>query len=183
MGIIIIIFFIVIIGVVIWQFSTIIALFWTHVPFVKTPKNLVKLVLDNLELKGNVRVVELGCGDARFLRAAEKQCSKCNLIGYEVSFVAYLSAQVRIFFQRSKVQVKLKSFYRQDLSQADLIYCYLWPSIMAKLAPKLEKELKPGAQVVSLAFPIKTWKPYKVIDTKIKGRGKLYFYTFPITNA
>ena len=43
-------------------------------------------------------------------------------------------------------------FFKHDLSQADVVNCYLLQSTNEKLEAKLLRELKPGTRVVSYSF-------------------------------
>ncbi|MBU1963605.1 hypothetical protein KKA57_03660, partial [Patescibacteria group bacterium] len=70
-------------------------------------------------------------------------------------------------------------FYKQDFSQADYIYAYLFPEYMKNLEEKVRRELKPGAKFISSTFSFPDWQPVKVIplpDGKTKNWGKLYIY-------
>jgi hypothetical protein len=49
---------------------------------------------------------------------------------------------------------------------ADVVAYYLTLYIQEQLRPKLEKELRPGARVVSYAFKLMPWKPVKMEKLK-----------------
>ena len=72
--------------------------------------------------------------------------------------------------------IKWKNLFKEDLSRADVVYFFGLPkSIKNKLKKKLERELKPGARVVSYAFTIPDWD----IVVKDKPREKdtpVYLY-------
>lgn len=73
------------------------------------------------------------------------------------------------------VKIKYKNFYVQDLSEADAIFCYLTPWGLKKLKPKLEKELRPGAKIVSYAYTIDGWQP-DLRDRSSKKKVPIYLY-------
>ncbi|MGD8670882.1 MAG: hypothetical protein PVF31_12390, partial [Desulfobacterales bacterium] len=50
-----------------------------------------------------------------------------------------------------------------DPSEADVVFCYLYPDVMKKLATKLVDGLKPGAIVVSSNFSLPGWSPGKIL--------------------
>jgi hypothetical protein len=65
-----------------------------------------------------------------------------------------------------------------NLSDADVVAIYLSDSVNAKLAPKLSRELKPGARVVSLDYTLPGWKPEK--ETSVTSAGlsrQIYLYS------
>ena len=63
-----------------------------------------------------------------------------------------------------RVKVIHGNFFEVDISEADVVFLYLLTSVNERLRPKLEKELKPGARVVSHDFEVLGWKPVKVED-------------------
>jgi hypothetical protein len=44
--------------------------------------------------------------------------------------------------------------FKTPLSDADVVYIFQWPSVNAKLAEKLKRELRPGAFVVSYMWEV-----------------------------
>ena len=68
-------------------------------------------------------------------------------------------------------------FFDFDLSEATVVTLYLLTTVNEKLRPKLEKELRPGARVVSHDFEIVGWKPKasKSINESYRSH-KIYLY-------
>lgn len=50
-------------------------------------------------------------------------------------------------------------YLKEDLGEADVIFCYLLPKAMEHLKEKFETELKPGTRIFSRAFKIPGWEP------------------------
>lgn len=50
-------------------------------------------------------------------------------------------------------------YLKENLSGADVIFCYLMPKAMEHLKEKFEGELKPGTRIFSRAFKIPDWTP------------------------
>jgi len=98
-------------------------------------------------------------------------------LGYELAPLPLLFSYINIFIhgQRGKVKTRWQNYYRADLSQADIVICYLIPRAMKKLQKKFEEELKPGAQVIACAFPIYAWQHVKY-DKPSKKYVGLYLY-------
>lgn len=126
-------------------------------PFVPTPMEVANQMVTVANLKPGQKVYDIGCGDGRVVYLAGKKPS-INATGYELSPFIYLLARIRAFFWNSKAKIRFRNFKHQDLSDADVVFCYLLPETMTHLSIKLEKELKKGAKVISYSFPIKTWK-------------------------
>jgi hypothetical protein len=75
-------------------------------------------------------------------------------VGIEIDPLRYLWCQIRITILglRGRVCVVYGSFYRQDLSDADVVTCYLLQSTNEKLERKFKQELCPSTRVVSNSF-------------------------------
>jgi tRNA A58 N-methylase Trm61 len=66
-----------------------------------------------------------------------------------------------------KVRFVQGDLFKTDLSDATVVTMFLSQSINARLEPKLKRELKQGARVVSHRFPMPPdWKPDKDISTR-----------------
>lgn len=100
-------------------------------------------------------------------------------IGYEVNPLAYAIARLRNTFIPD-VKIRFRSLRKENVSAADVIFCYLFPDIMEKLAGKLKKELRPGARVVSCNFPLSSWTHHQELSPdSFFHSGPIYFYQFP----
>jgi hypothetical protein len=64
----------------------------------------------------------------------------------------YSKVLIKLLGLGGKARVIWSSFYRVDLSKADVVTVYLLPQTNDKLMPKLERELRPTSRVVSHAF-------------------------------
>lgn len=133
---------------------------WSAAPYVPTWNRDVRRMLALAEVKPGELVLDLGAGDGRYLVEAVRGFH-ARAIGYEITALAWLAAWLRLRFTRTQgsAQILYRDFYRQDLAAADVVLCFLTPRAMAKLAPKLQRELRPGARVVSYAFSIPGWTP------------------------
>ncbi|MDD4352746.1 MAG: 50S ribosomal protein L11 methyltransferase [Candidatus Gracilibacteria bacterium] len=127
-------------------------------PFVPTPQAAVDKMIALAKLKKGMKVMDPGCGDARMLITASKR-AEVTAVGYELFFFAYFLARLRNFFSRGKAKIHFRDSRKVDLSDVDVIFCYLLPDPLKKLAPKWATELKKGSKVISYAFQIKGWKP------------------------
>lgn len=129
--------------------------------FVTTAKVRIKTFLKNIQLEDGSTFVDLGCGDGRILRSVSEQ-KNLRLIGYEINLFAYFLSRLLCFGYRD-IEIKNKSFWKADLSEADVVFCYLFPDVMGDLTQKLIRELKPGSMVISCNFPLKGEQPLKVL--------------------
>ncbi|MFA6254138.1 MAG: methyltransferase domain-containing protein [Candidatus Paceibacterota bacterium] len=174
------ILFVIVLFGMIMQGVTVISLIFTRgVPFVSTPSKRVAIILAAAKIKPGQIFLDLGCGKGEFLIEASRDYG-ATAIGYEVSLWPYLWAKARIMISRSTATIKFASFLKADLSQADVIYCYLLRGMMAKLEKKFVAELKPGSRVFTYAFPLPNRQPNEIVkikdERKVEGNLYIYFY-------
>lgn len=157
--------------------TILVVLVYIKVPFVRSPRRVVETVLKEINLEESDVVYDLGCGDGRILRALAKQFNN-KMVGYEISPWAYFLARFYNTLQQTGVEFRYKNFYKDDLSEATVVFCFLLDSVMPKVGEQLERQLKPGSTVISFTFKIPQWKSAKIIQPfpeKKKG-SKLYIY-------
>lgn len=143
-------------------------------PFVPTPQATTQKMLAELQIQPGEILYDLGCGDGRFIRLASRQY-QAKAFGVELNPLIYLYAKIRSFGYRNE-NFFCQDFMQINLSQADIIVCYLLPPTMQKLELKLNQELKQGAKIVSHGFQFKNWEPFKVITPIGKNYGKIFIY-------
>ena len=145
-------------------------------PWVPLRKKDVRRMLRLAEVKPGEQVYDLGAGDGRILIIAAKEFG-ANSTGFEMSVLPYFVAYTKIKLLGLKSRIKLKycDFYRQNLSQADVICTFLSSKAMEKLKTKIAREAKPGCRIVSYAFSIKGWQPKKT-DKPDQKTATVYVY-------
>src|SRR2546426_699245 len=73
-----------------------------------------------------------------------------------------------------------QDIFEADISEATVVTMYLSPSVNARLRPKLQSQLRPGARIVSHDFPIGDWAPERVVQFKGPERTHaLSLWTIP----
>lgn len=131
------------------------------VPFLPTHRKQAIAMIQLAELRPGMRVIDLGSGAGRllFLAAAEG----AEAVGYELNPTLYLWTLMVIKLKglTGRVTVRCRSLYQADISRADVVFAFLFPKPMVKLAPKLFTELKSGATIISYAFSIPGHTPVK----------------------
>jgi hypothetical protein len=127
-----------------------------------TSHKIRNVLLENLPELSTGTIIELGSGWGNLLFPLSKKYVDCSIIGFENSPIPYLFSS---FINHSKnLKIVRHDFFEQSLQEANLIVCYLFPASMEKLKDKLERELRPGTQVVSHTHEIPNWKPKKTIS-------------------
>jgi len=145
-----------------------------YAPFISSKRRVIKKIIEKLELKEDGVIYELGCGNAGFLRAARKKLPQAKLVGFEYSFLPYVIAQIQNSLSNSKISIKKENIFKVDLSQADVLYCYLNVSTMKRLEEKIKAEGRKGLEIISYQFPLPSLKAEEILAD---GKGKIYFYS------
>jgi len=99
-----------------------------------------------------------------------------DAVGIEIGPVQCLVGWLRIWFSGSRTRARMRcgNFYRTDISSADVVFVYATSSQISSLLPLLERSLRPGARVVSIAADFSGWIP-KVVDRK----NLIFLYEMP----
>ena len=124
------------------------------VPYVPTPRFIAEEMIRVAQVRDGETVMDLGAGDGRVLIAAKKMYPGIRAIGCEFVPAIWLFGLLYIWWSRTDVRLRLGSAQAQDIHDADVVLLYLMPALIASLSPKFDRELKPGARVVSRAFRI-----------------------------
>jgi cyclopropane fatty-acyl-phospholipid synthase-like methyltransferase len=148
---------------------------WTQArgaPWLPTPQGKVRRMLAMAGVQPGDVVYDLGCGDGRVLVAAARDFG-AHAVGVELDPLRYLWSRLRITFQglRGQAQVFRGDLFQVDLSQADVVSCYLLQSTNDRLVEKLMRELPPGARVVSNSF---TFPGLRLVGKD--GHAEIYVY-------
>jgi SAM-dependent methyltransferase len=105
-------------------------------------------------------VYDLGSGDGRILiLAAQKYGARGVGIEIDPRLVARSRDLAREGGVADRVRFVEGDLFAANIAEATVVTLYLSTTINAELEPKLKRELKPGARVVSQQFPIAAWRP------------------------
>lgn len=150
---------------------------WRAAPYVPTRQRDVERLLQLANIQRNDIVYDLGAGDGRFVITAAQRYG-VRAVGYEISVLPYLVSLLRIRLSgvRALASMRFQDFYRQPLHEASVVVCFLTPGAMARLAPKFQRELRPGTRVLSYAFAIAGWTP-DIKDKPNPQTMSVYVYT------
>jgi ubiquinone/menaquinone biosynthesis C-methylase UbiE len=153
-----------------------VSVLWTSLhgaPWVPTPMRMVHKMLSMAEVGPDDLVYDLGCGDGRMIVTAARRYG-ARAVGVEIDPLRYLWCQMRIttLGLRDRVRIVYGDFFAQDLSDADVVTCYLLQSTNKRLENKFEQELHPGTRVVSNDFTFPGLRLVRKDD-----QDKLYLYS------
>lgn len=148
-----------------------------NAPYVTTPADVVDGMLTLAGVGPRDTVYDLGCGDGRIVIAAAR---KYGAHGVGIDLNPRRVAEARANARRAGVE-RLVTFREQDVFDTDLraatvVTLYLLPDLNLALRPKLLGELRPGARVISHAFPLGDWKPERELRLR---ESRIFRWTVP----
>jgi predicted RNA methylase len=136
-------------------------------PYIPTPQTIVEKMLEAGRVKTGDMVYDLGSGDGRVvITAAQKFGARAVGIELRADLCRIATDRIKAMGLDDRVRMVQGNAMRVDLSAADVVTMFLLTSSNELMRPKLEKDLKPGARVVSNQFPIKHWKPIEMVRAK-----------------
>ena len=127
--------------------------------------------------------MDLGSGDGRIVITAARRYG-CQAIGYEIDDRLVRLSREAVGKENldNLVRIEHKDIFTLDLSGADVVAVFLYPRLLERLVPQLEK-LKPGSRIVSHQFEMPGIKPDQIItmDSKEDGdKHRIFLWTTPM---
>jgi precorrin-6B methylase 2 len=155
------------------------------VPFVTSVDEVVDTMLKTAGVNARDTVFDLGCGDGRIvIAAAGKYGARAVGVDINPARIEESRRNARKAGVSQKVTFIEQDLLKTDLSQATVVAIYLDPRMNMRLRPKLLRELRPGARVVSNSFDMGDWKPEKVVKITVAGSEcVIYKWTIPTRPA
>jgi SAM-dependent methyltransferase len=152
------------------------------VPYVQTPTDVVTEMLKLAAVKADDVVYDLGSGDGRIVIAAARDFGARG-VGIEIdpSLVALSAESARRAGVGDRVTFRSDDFFETDLSDATVVTLYLSRSINQRLRPKLLRELRPGARIVSHNFDMgDEWIPNQTKQVPSRDRlATVFLWVIP----
>ncbi len=125
-----------------------------------TPRRSVETMLRLAEVGPRDTVYDLGAGTGAIVFRAARTY-RARVVGVEVEPIRYLILKLRRATGpfADRVTLSWGNFFALDFHEATVVTAFLWPGAMVRLRPKFERELPPGARVVSHCHAIAGWTP------------------------
>lgn len=118
-------------------------------PYVPTFTRDLNDIFKEIQLPSQAVVVDLGSGDGRLLLIAAKK--GYTAVGYEINPILWAISLLRLR-KYPNAHTYLKSLWKADVAQADLVFTFLNKIYASKLEKKLLAEMKPGSYFSSFGF-------------------------------
>jgi SAM-dependent methyltransferase len=99
------------------------------------------------------RFIDLGCGPGGSLLGLARQFPQAQFVGVETAPLSFAIAWLRALGQ-SNCRIRYENLWRTDLSQFDVVYCFLSPAPMAALWAKALQQMPAGSWLLSNSFEV-----------------------------
>jgi hypothetical protein len=148
-------------------------------PPVPTRPERIRKALHLAALKPADVLYDLGAGDGRVLFMAAREFG-ARAVGIEAGPIQCALIWLRTLGLGlgSQVKVRWENFYKAYLHDADVVFVYATSMEIQKLAPHLERQLKRGTRLVSIAADFPEWEPYAFDE-----RDLIFLYEMPPTRG
>jgi len=141
-------------------------------PYVPSPMNKVRKMLDIANLTDKDVLYDLGSGDGRIIISGAKIYG-AKTVGIEADPLRYLWSKLVIYFNNltDNVNVIWGNFNKTSIIDATVVTIYQRKGVNKALKEKFLRELKPGTRIVSYMYEIEGWSP-----SKFDEESKIYLY-------
>ena len=153
-------------------------------PLVETPLTAVRRCLEIARLQRTERLVDVGCGDGRFVVDAAEHFG-CEAVGIDLfadrlSDAAALAASKKVADRTRFLQADAREF---DFAPFDVLVMFLLPAALATILPQLRASLARGARVASYWFPIEGLMDDPTVDVTTDPAGEIRVFVYSSTTG
>jgi SAM-dependent methyltransferase len=146
-----------------------------------TPPEVVEAMLRLANVKAGDVVYDLGCGDGRIvITAAREFAARGVCVDIDPQRIAESRENARAAGVTDHIRFLNQDLLETDVSDATVVMLFLSPALNLAVRPKLLRELKPGARIVSHWHDMGDWKSNQTVRVKGNGRERpIYLWIIP----
>ncbi len=122
---------------------------------------------------------DMGCAHGTFSLRIKNFLPNMDVYGIDNSVLRIFCGRVQNKILKRNVCFRKEDILETNIKEADVIYTYLWHTIMNDFEEKLKKELKEGGLVITNTTLFQKWEPIAIIQQeKFNSYNfeKLYVY-------
>jgi SAM-dependent methyltransferase len=146
-----------------------------------TSPEVVDIMLRMAAIKPGEVVYDMGCGDGRIvITAVREYAARGVCVDIDPQRIAESQENAVAAGVTDQIRFLNQDLFVTDVSDAAVVMLFLSSALNLKLRPKLLRELKPGARIVSHWHDMGDWKPEKAVRVRSSGRERsIYLWTMP----
>ncbi|AGX88250.1 class I SAM-dependent methyltransferase [Candidatus Symbiobacter mobilis] len=150
---------------------------WKDAPLFPTPPGALDDLPGHAPLQAGAAILDAGCGVGDGLRALRRAYPQARLHGIEYSWPLRLACALRC----PGATVRHGDFWAADWSPYAMVYLFQRPETMHRALEKAQKDLLPGAYLVSLEFEATGWMPHATL--RLPDGRPVWVYRAPVRLA
>ena len=127
-------------------------------PFAPSREQQIAAMFDLAGVKPGELLVDLGSGDGAVLIAAAKRGMRARGVEVNPFFVWYARWRIRRQGFGHLATVVRGDLFRHPVADANVIFMYLVPPAMERLAASFRREASPGTRIIANLFPLPSWE-------------------------
>lgn len=146
-----------------------------------TSPEVVQVMLELAGVGPGDVVYDLGCGDGRIVIAAVQRYGASGVcVDIDPRRIADSRENAREAGVSDSIRFLNQDLFATDISGASVVTLFLSPSFNMQLRPVLQRELAPGARVVSHWHDMGGWAPRETAHVMSGGRNHpVYLWVIP----
>lgn len=150
------------------------------VVWVPSAPQVIRAMLDTAKVGPDDVVYDLGCGNGEIVIAAAKHYG-ARAVGVDLDPARIRRARLDAAREgvASRVTFVEQDLFATDVGPATVVTLYLLPDLNARLRPKLLRELRPGARIVSHDFGIGDWPPEQTVEVPLARTHRVFLWRIP----
>ena len=142
----------------------------------QTRRKIIKDIKTFLSDRENSVIYDLGSGWGGLCHRLSKNFPNTKVIGIEISLIPYLySKMIALLFSRAYT-IRRENLFHTDLTDADIIVCYLSPYHMKRFETEIYPILRKGCRIYSQGFPMNNIENFRTIKTPFSLEKAIYCY-------
>jgi SAM-dependent methyltransferase len=129
-----------------------------------TPMEVVQAMLELAALRPGDVVADLGCGDGRLvIEALRRGAARGLCVDIDPELIARARDNARAAGVAERIQFVNQDLFGLDYRGTTVVLLFLSAQLNRELRPKLQRELAPGARVVSHWHDMGDWPPARSV--------------------
>lgn len=151
------------------------------VPYEPSSALAIAAMLQLAQATPNDIVYDLGCGDGRVVIEAVKQSGARGVcVDIDPKLVRRAKENATRAGVAERIRFVTQDLFETDLRDANVVFLFLWPEINLRLLPKLLRELRPGARIVSNMHDMGSFRPTQAITVNVGTRPPHRVYEWTV---
>jgi ubiquinone/menaquinone biosynthesis C-methylase UbiE len=118
-------------------------------------------------------VYDLGCGDGRIVvEAARRYGARGVCVDIDPQRIAEARANAAAAGVAERISFRQEDLLQTEIAGASVVTLFLSLDMNLRLRPRLERELAPGARIVSHWHRMGDWRPSRTLSIEDNGRSR-----------